>query len=272
MKEKWSSFSSSLLPVPSKVEILLYLSLLWGESFCALKFPGQCQDTQVHLRDHTLCHKPCPALDIFNHSLNCKHRASSKEGVLLSLSLCCFGACRSPCFILWLCWQGWNLPQAWQQVHLHHCPWRVASARSQGCSWQTTCGEKSLLLTRSFAFKKCSFFPPALNLFFYFFLGCFLYYFLNALLQHLKFYPDPFPSAPLCFHFRFLAFWETRMFNLSSLEFISPFRWRFDSKFQLSLICCQLLHFNLLILTQHSDGAARWVLGYSSYSSRNFPT
>lgn len=158
MKEKWSSFSSSLLHVPSKVEYLLYLSLLWGESFCALKFPGQCQDTQVHLRDHTLCHKPCPALDICNHSLNCKHRASFKEGVLLSL--CCLGACRSSCFILWLCVQGWNLPQAWQQVHLHHCPWRVASARSQGCSWQTTCGEKSLLLTRSFTFNKCSFFFP----------------------------------------------------------------------------------------------------------------
>lgn len=192
------------------------------------------------------------------------------------LSPCCFGACRSPCFIPWLCCQRWSLLLSWRRArsrprlaagtssfqHFITVPdvwllhWFKAVPDRQSVE-RKLCWLGGHLHLRNALFSLfCS---P--HLFFNFIFGCFFYCFLNILLKHLEFERPFFHATPKCFGFRLLAFWDTRMFHLSSLEFTSPFRWRFNPKFLLSLICCQLLHFNLLILTQYSNGTTRWVLG-----------
>lgn len=129
------------------------------------------------------------------------------------LSPCCFGACRSPCFIPWLSCQCWNLLQAWcpswQQVHLHSS----ASSLALTCGFCTDSGLflidnlwREMLVRRSFAFKKCSFFLPSTPLFFISFLVVFLLLSQCSAIAPGILHRPFFHATPKCFNFRLLAF------------------------------------------------------------------
>lgn len=62
-----------------------FLTLQRLKSFCIFPFWGETLFVHLDSRDMQV-HLPWATLSIFNHSLNCKHRGSVQEGVLLSLS------------------------------------------------------------------------------------------------------------------------------------------------------------------------------------------
>lgn len=139
------------------------------------------------LRDHAVCHEPCPTLGICNHSLNCKHRGSVRGCAPFSLHAVLVPAGHLASSLGSVASAGISSRPGAQAGSryifipaLHHWPWRVASALIQGCSWQITCGEKCWLEGHLHLRNALFFFPPPHYFLFLFWL--FFYYFLNAVL------------------------------------------------------------------------------------------
>lgn len=152
-----------------------------------------------------MCHEPCSTLNIFNHSLNCKHRGSVKEGVLLSLSMlfwCLQVTLLHPLALL----QCWSLLLSWRRARSRP---RLAAGTSSFqhfitvpdvwlLHWLKAVPDRQPVerklgwLGGHLHLRNALFSLPCPHISFNFIFGCFFYYFLNALLKHLEFYRDPF--------------------------------------------------------------------------------